>query len=184
MNSPLDFDELNKLVELQWNEDKSGVSDVVESLLILAYQKGYNDVQEMLDYFFYDDISVESLRDAINKKTEGLTPLERVEHYVENGTLSDIQKVVTTECHRIYNHSANDTSKRVGEESGLIITKTWVTMSDPKVRDTHDYLDGMTVRLNDYFYTYNGDFTEYPGQFGVASEDINCRCWINYGLDT
>ena len=53
-------------------------------------------------------------------------------------------------------------------------------MGDEKVRDLHDYLDGMTIPIDAEFYTYNGDHAYYPSQFGVAEEDCNCRCWVTF----
>ena len=42
---------------------------------------------------------------------------------------------------------------------------------------THKDLDGKKIPLEDEFRTANGT-TMYPGGFGVASEDINCRCTL------
>jgi uncharacterized protein with gpF-like domain len=53
-------------------------------------------------------------------------------------------------------------------------------MLDPRVRDSHDYLEGVTVSMDSEFFTYNGNHTYYPCQFGVPEEDINCRCWLEY----
>ena len=186
MANYLDFDELNTLVEYQFAEDKSKLSDTAEDLLILAYQRGAEDVQDMLDYFFYTDaIDVDFLSQAVNLKTKGKTALQRVQDYVDNGgSLAEIQRVVATECHRCYNNGAFDTANKVQNESGLIVNKTWKTMKDNRVRDTHHYLEGMTVRMGERFYTYDGASTEYPGQFGIPQEDINCRCVIEYSTES
>ena len=53
-------------------------------------------------------------------------------------------------------------------------------MLDDRVRDTHDYLEGVEVGLDDEFYTYLGNKAMFPGQFGVAEEDVNCRCWVTF----
>jgi hypothetical protein len=44
------------------------------------------------------------------------------------------------------------------------------------VRDTHSELDFTTIKLGERFVTDSGDRAEFPGGFGVPSEDINCRC--------
>ena len=51
-------------------------------------------------------------------------------------------------------------------------------MLDDRVRDPHAYMEGLTVGLDDMFYTYTGDGAMYPGGFGVPELDINCRCFI------
>ena len=139
MANYLDFDELNTLVEYQYTTNKDELVNTAEDLLILAYQRGADDVQGMLDYFFYTDfIDVDLLATSLNKSIDGKTALQRVQEYVDNGgTLADIQRVVDTECHRCYNDGSFDTANKVQDESGLIINKTWKTMKDNRVRDTH-----------------------------------------------
>ena len=47
-------------------------------------------------------------------------------------------------------------------------------------RDSHIYLDGVTVPMGGYFYSYKGGRTQYPGQWGIAEEDCNCLCWLTF----
>ena len=49
-------------------------------------------------------------------------------------------------------------------------------MMDDRVRDSHDYLLGQTVGIDEDFYTWDGAHAPAPGMFGVPEEDINCRC--------
>ena len=51
-------------------------------------------------------------------------------------------------------------------------------MLDDKVRDTHQYLEGIEVGLDDLFYSESGASAEYPGGFGDPEEDCNCRCYV------
>lgn len=53
-------------------------------------------------------------------------------------------------------------------------------MEDDKVRDTHDYLEGMSVGIDEEFYTYDGDHALYPGGFENAQNNVNCRCFLTY----
>ena len=96
---------------------------------------------------------------------------------MENGTPADIARVIGTDAHRIYNDAMYDQAVRNGATK-----KTWCTMADLRVRDSHSYLDGVTIPIDAEFYTYKGNKTQYPGQFGVAEEDVNCRCWLTYSL--
>ena len=119
------------------------------------------------------DPNYEDIKAALDRKIDGKDYKQRIEDYFKDGNAYDIARVVSTDAHRIYNEALYETAKKGGATR-----KTWHTMLDPKVRDLHDYLEGMTVDIDAEFYTYNGDHTYYPGQFGVAEEDINCRCWI------
>ena len=51
-------------------------------------------------------------------------------------------------------------------------------MGDERVRDTHSPLEGITVGLNDLFYTWDGDAAMAPGGFTLPQNNVNCRCWI------
>lgn len=82
-----------------------------------------------------------------------------------------ITRIAETEMHRIANTAALDTAKYAGAKY-----KTWATMLDDKVRDTHDYLEGETVDIDDDFYTYDGDHASAPGLFELAENNVNCRC--------
>lgn len=65
---------------------------------------------------------------------------------------------------------------------GSPLSKTWVTMLDEKVRDTHQYLEGMTVPLDDEFYTYDGDHAQAPGGFTAAQNNCGCRCMLDISV--
>lgn len=82
-----------------------------------------------------------------------------------------IIRIADTEMHRIANAAALETARRDGAR-----TKTWVTMMDDRVRDSHDYLLGQTVDIDEDFYTWDGAHAPAPGMFGVPEEDCNCRC--------
>jgi len=46
------------------------------------------------------------------------------------------------------------------------------------VRDTHFLLHGTTIPIDGYFHTVNGR-SQGPGLFGIAEEDVNCRCSLS-----
>ena len=157
--------------------------DIIDELLdlyLLAYYEGSQDAaRELL-------IDVEpSVRDAgeiINKPIDGKTYKERVREYL-NGEMGEttgtpaeaIARVADTDSVRIYNEAKLTVAKGNGAK-----TKTWHTMEDNKVRDTHVVLDGVTAPIDGYFYTYTGERAQAPGQFGSASEDVNCRCYLKF----
>jgi len=59
-------------------------------------------------------------------------------------------------------------------QSGLVSKRRWVT-TFLRSRDTHMNLSGDERGMDEAFSTINGS-AMYPGSFGIASEDINCRC--------
>lgn len=99
---------------------------------------------------------------------------DRVSQYAELGDTSKILKVVETDGNRVYNAGGYNGAK------GRYKYKTWVTMMDDKVRDTHDYLEGITIPIEDKFVTYDGDEARFPGDFSDPSNVINCRCELSY----
>ena len=149
--------------------------DTVEELFEMDYFYGVSDIAMQLGKSLEPDFT--DMENSINKVIEGKDYKERIRGYFKDGTADDIARVIGTDAHRIYNDAMYDQAVRNGATN-----KTWHTMKDLRVRDSHDYLEGITVGINDEFYTYNGNHTYYPGQFGVAEEDCNCRCWVTYSL--
>ncbi len=182
MASILPMDELNRVDseirerfgdESLQNRDKRDEEDIIDELLdlfLLAYAMGNSVTNENLSSNYAP--SVDDVMKVIDAEVAGKTWRERVEDYFSSGgTGADIARIADTEMHRIANTAALDTAKRAGATS-----KTWVTMMDDRVRDTHDYLEGETVGIDDDFYTYDGDHASAPGLFELAENNVNCRC--------
>lgn len=83
-------------------------------------------------------------------------------------------RVVQTESHRVKNAGRYD-SMQLAQAKGIQLKKKWVSTLDRKTRDRHRRLDGQTVNLDEPFKS-SGAEALYPGSFGVAKQDINCRC--------
>ena len=180
MMSILPMDELNRLeVEirdrfgdehLKFDDDYEDVIDMMLDLFLLAYAMGNSVTNENLSSNYQP--SVDEVMSVVDAKVAGETWRERVEDYfVNGGTGADLARIADTEMHRIANTAALDTAKKAGATS-----KTWVTMLDDRVRETHDYLEGMTVDIDEDFYTYDGDHAPAPGLFELPENSINCRC--------
>lgn len=182
MASILPMDELNRLDseirerfgdESLQNRDKREEEYIIDELLglfLLAYAMGNSVTNENLSSNY--EPTVDDVMKVVDAKVAGKTWRERVEDYFANGgTGEDIARIADTEMHRIANTAALDTAKRAGATR-----KTWATMLDDKVRETHDYLEGMTVDIDDEFYTYDGDHASAPGLFTLAQNNVNCRC--------
>lgn len=171
-------DELN-ILEQKFTRQKEENSlkpeqaiDEVLDILILAYLYGTVAANSMLD----TDIAVDEndMFTTINKDIAGKTYADRVREYAEKGDVYGIARVTETDTHRVYNHAV----QTVAEKSNRNVRKLWRTEMDDKVRDTHSYLEGMSVGLNERFFTYDGDSALYPGNFALAENNANCRCVI------
>lgn len=180
MASILPFDELNK-VDAQLSErftgkpltqedDQDDIIDMLLDLFLMAYSMGVNVTNENLSSNWKP--SLDEVMKVVNEKIAGKTWRERVSDYFKNGgTGGDIARIADTESHRIANTGALDAARHAGAS-----TKTWVTMMDDRVRETHDYLEGMSVPIDEDFYTYDGDHAPAPGLFELAENNVNCRC--------
>ena len=188
MASILPFDELNsledrlkamfpdgKLVNADGNFVKSDLYDVIDMMLdlfLLAYAQGNSVTNANLSSDWTPN--VDDVMKIVDEKVAGKTWRERVEDYFANGgSVDDLVRIAETETHRDANTAALDTAKKAGAKN-----KTWVTMGDEKVRDPHQYLDGVTIGIDDEFITYDGGHSQAPGLFGVPELDINCRCYL------
>jgi len=151
--------------------------DIIDDLLdifLLAMANGVNSINEQFgtDY----EPSAEAIEKIIYEKIDGATWKDRIETwYKEGGTSADIMRIAETEAHRIGEETAYTAAKAVGAKS-----KTWICMMLPTSRDSHTYLNNTTVGIEDYFYSFRGGKTLYPGQFGEAYEDVNCLCELKY----
>lgn len=65
-------------------------------------------------------------------------------------------------------------------EAGADVVKEWVSTLDDVTRNTHRELDGQIRELDEEFVIpSSGARAMYPCGFGIAREDINCRCCMN-----
>lgn len=88
--------------------------------------------------------------------------------------MNNAMRIARTEGHRIQNRAQMDTLNKA-KENGADVVKQWISTLDDRTRETHKILDGQIREIEDYFEV-NGHKAKYPGGFGVASEDIHCRC--------
>lgn len=177
--SILPFDELNRFsdqIRQRYGEEKlkpEDAEDIIDELLdlfLLAYALGNEVTNENLSYDYRP--TADEAIEVVNAKVAGKTWRERTEDYFANGgNVDDIVRIMETETHRIANTSALNTARKAGATK-----KTWATMLDDKVRETHDYLEGVSVPIDEDFYTYDGDHASAPGLFDLAENNVNCRC--------
>lgn len=191
----LPFDELNVLrtklegyaVDENGTRRKMDEEDIIDELLdlyLLTYGNGVEDAMESLSIPQSDSLlgtmtRPDPVREVIYRQIDGKTFEDRIREYAPIGDIESIMRVAETDSHRIYNTALFTTA----ESSGYEWTKTWVTMKDPRVRETHDPLEGVTLGAHEEFYTFDGDSAMYPGDFTDPNNNINCRCVLRLNLE-
>ena len=175
----LRLDELNNLrAEIIRNKGNSEkIQDLILDYLILAFADGVTDVQNQLGGSV--DFDVDRMEEVLYASIDGKTFDERVDEWIYLEDYDAIIRLAENERERVYNTSAFDTAEKLGAT-----TKTWHTMEDNRVRMSHFYLDGVTKPLNEEFHTIWGNSGLHPGGFNSADDDINCRCWLTYSIDS
>ena len=188
MASILPFDELNNFTlklrsmfpdgklppKEEAKEEEEDIIDEMLDLFLLAYAQGNSVTSETLSFDWTP--SVDDAMEVIDKEVAGKTWRQRVEDYFANGgSVGDLIRIAETETHRDANESAWVTARKAGAQ-----TKTWHCMMLPTSRDSHIYLDGVTAPIDGEFYSPNGGSTQFPGEWGIAEEDVNCLCWLSF----
>lgn len=182
-NNRLPIDELNNLQSyvkavvgnnLNVDVNVTEIIDSVEDLLITAFVFGIDSLSLDLGKEISPDL--DKMQQTIFKKIEGKTWTERVTEYLtQEGSAEEVNRVIDTETFRVYNEAKYEGAIENGAKF-----KTWETMQDAKVRDTHETLQSITIPVTDYFYSISGDKALYPHGFDSASENVNCRCFLTF----
>ena len=183
-----EFDELHLLAaDIITDAPETAVSKV-EELLIHAYLLGRKhtcDELDEADWAYYEDLlsekeQAERMADEIYKQYDGKDVEDKVREYVSSGDEGRLGNLIASEYHRDYNAGGDSLAQDYKKKTGNGYKKTWCTMMDDRVRDTHDPLEGVSVGEDEEFYTWDDDHALYPGGFEKAENNVNCRCWLEY----
>lgn len=93
---------------------------------------------------------------------------------VSNVGMNNAYRIARTEGHRIQNQSSMDAANKA-KDNGANVVKQWDATLDSRTRPHHAMLDGQ-IRKLDKPFEVAGRKAMYPSGFGIASEDILCRC--------
>lgn len=181
--NPMPFDELNALKatlpqhfengKIRSEQDYEDILDEMLDLFLLAYASGVATTNADMNADYQPDI--DTVMDTVDKEVGGETWRDRMAKIYENGgTEADVARIIETETHRDSNEAAFVTARANGATK-----KVWHCLM-VNSRDTHIYLDGVETPIDGDFITFNGDVTQFPGEFGIAEEDVNCRCWLTF----
>lgn len=90
-------------------------------------------------------------------------------------------RIVQTETHRAQSQGTQAAFEEAAEK-GLVFKRVWVSTLDGRTRDRHRVLDGQKVD-HDQPFKMAGMQAMYPGGFGIAEMDINCRCSVRAEIE-
>lgn len=94
-----------------------------------------------------------------------------------NTGFNNAMRIVRTESGRIYNAASLDSAKTANDKTGADLVKVWDSTLDSLTRPHHRQLDNQVRELDEDFEVDNLTASA-PGHFGIAKEDINCRCVV------
>lgn len=89
-------------------------------------------------------------------------------------SMKSTMRIVRTESGRITS-MATQQGQEESKDMGIKIEKRWDSTHDDRTREDHQELDGQTVDVDKPFKIGVYEAMQ-PRLFGVAKEDINCRC--------
>lgn len=157
------------------------IVDDVLSFLIHAYTLGTDHASLMLAHELSVDLN--SMEDAIFLVIEGKTFADRVADHVIADDLNSLRILAESEFHRVYNTAVQDGAEDFIGNVDSRATKSWITVKDNKVRETHTYLEGQSIPVEEEFFTFDGDHAPYPGGFTKAENNVGCRCIVQLTID-
>jgi SPP1 gp7 family putative phage head morphogenesis protein len=97
-------------------------------------------------------------------------------------------RIARTETQKAVNSGALD-GTNYAQENGVKLVKQWISTKDSRTRPDHVAMDRQIAETEGtdgqmYFKTPEGDLGLAPGQFGIANQDIACRCsYVNITED-
>lgn len=93
--------------------------------------------------------------------------------------LNNVMRVARTEGGRTFEENSF-AAMAAAQKAGAKVMKEWSSVLDTKVRNDHLILHGQRVPLDEPYVLNSEDgntyYAMYPHGFGIAKEDINCRC--------
>ena len=137
----------------------------------------FENIEEMTNEL--SKTTADTIENIVKKgMTEGLTITDIAERVKTSRSFSKSRSIMIarTESTKAANRAAV-AAYNEANDLGIEVMKEWLSSQDGNVRDSHMDLDGTVIGVNEEFEA-DGAFGLGPGSFGVASEDINCRCTL------
>jgi len=126
-----------------------------------------------------------TLADGVGNGETSDQLIVRIQSEVDGATKSRAARIARTEVPRASNFATMEGHKQAGIKRREWLATQGVGVGDEfgQVRPSHDALDKTQVEIEQSFtipvgHMNSGASAMFPGDFGIASEDINCRCAI------
>jgi HK97 family phage portal protein len=122
----------------------------------------------------------ETLRQIISRAlTEGLSVQDMQAQILQSRAFTPARAltIARTETTRALSAGSLEAVQQANA-AGVSARVEWLSAQDAAVRDTHRGLDGQVQDVGDEFRSSSGATALHPGAFGIAAEDINCRCTL------
>jgi SPP1 gp7 family putative phage head morphogenesis protein len=113
------------------------------------------------------------LADGVAEGKGGRAIRKDIQRVFTNADARRARMIAETEVGRASNFGTLESMKQAG-----VPEKEWLTTLDGHERYTHGKLAGQIRKTKAKFDSPSGARAHYPGGFGVAAEDINCRCGV------
>lgn len=176
-----EFDELNVIRSPDFQGlDKEEVKAQIRKYIEESYEDGHEGVFYLLGLAVLG-VSQKRLKTVVSHKIDGKTFEDRIDELFESEdfTMYEIERIAVTEGHRAYVDGQQDAAESIEEDTGVSIYKRWDATMDDVTRKTHRLLNGQMKHMDELFTTENGSAAA-PGLFGIAEEDVNCRCILTF----
>lgn len=145
------------------------VFETVGEVMRQPYWKDINDVgRERMRWSIHEGIEEGKTLDQIVKDIEGDVSVDEVR----------ARRIATTESNNAI-ASGHWIQAKEAEDAGVPVTKTWTTVGDDKVRQSHMDMDGTVVEGADGLFDVEGVLVPWPGHVDLPAElRIGCRCTL------
>ena len=100
------------------------------------------------------------------------------EHFDKD--IGKTMRIARSESARVLEDCKYQAFENLANNENVQVFKIWHTVGDEAVRDTHDAMEGVKVAYYEDFVLPSVARCQYPKGTGVAAEDINCRCYVEY----
>ena len=114
---------------------------------------------------------------------------EGKEYVDKNKNAYEMMRILRTEGGRASSQGYLEAYSDINESAdnlGLEVNNKWLATLDTKTRSSHQRLDNTLAKKADdgsEYFEIDGATAPAPRMFGIAAEDINCRCQLTMEVE-
>ena len=162
-------------LDIVWDPELSPFESILKQMLAEVSETTQKRIREIVGNGIRDGIGTSQIQQQI-QDDRNFAPYRAL-------------RIARTETTKALN-AGTDSALNDAAGLGLEVRKMWVSARDSSVRPSHQVghgLDGQLVGSSESFVCGFGPnigrLARYPGDFGIAGEDINCRCGLISVID-